>query len=58
MGRKNGMMGPIPGAGRPKKDYVKRNFNISPEAAAILEKLPFGKAGEFVSEAIIEKSKK
>lgn len=53
MARKNGMKGAIPGAGRKLKGYKKKNLNISPEAASILEALPFGAAGEFVSSAIV-----
>lgn len=44
------------GAGRKQKGYIKKNLNLSPEAVAILETLPFGTAGEFVSNAIIEKA--
>lgn len=54
--RKNKISGAIPGAGRPKKNYVKKNLNLSPEAAKVLESLPFGQAGEFVSKAIISLS--
>lgn len=49
------MTGAIPGAGRPKKGYIKRNLNLSPEAVAVLDTLPFGEAGKFVSQAILEK---
>jgi len=54
--RKNKIEGAIAGAGRPKKGYVKKNLNLSHEAVAILETLPFGQAGEFVSRAIISYS--
>ena len=34
--------------------YVKKNINITPEANAILEKLPFGQTTLSVSAVIIE----
>ena len=45
-----------PGGGRKPSatGYVKENINITPEANAILEKLPFGQTTVFVSAAIIE----
>ena len=45
-----------PGGGRKPSanGYVKKNINITPEANAILETLPFGQTTVFVSEAIIE----
>lgn len=45
-----------PGGGRKPSatGYVKKNINISPEANAILETLPFGQSTVFVSAAIIE----
>lgn len=59
MTRKNGMTGAIPGAGRPKTDYVKKNINITSEADIILKDLPAGYTiAAWVSEAIIEKKSK
>lgn len=57
MARKNGMIGAIPGAGRPKTDYIKKNINITSEADKILKDLPDGYTiAAWVSEAIVEKS--
>lgn len=47
------MVGPIPGAGQKKKNLVSKHINITQEAAEVLDKLKFGEAGKFVSEAIL-----
>lgn len=45
-----------PGGGRKPSatGYIKKNINITPEANAILDALPFGQTTVFVSAAIIE----
>lgn len=53
--RKNGVVGPIPGAGRKKEGNIAKNYRFTAAAVDILNKQ--SKPGQYASEAVLFYSK-